>query len=443
MIFLLVFVAFILVLVLLALVLHFYNREKQQQIGLRRVNERIEEHVKWHVDNCPTACNLLNVGVNIQCPKQSSYPNKNNIPKHNIRLTQLAIYHLLVDRFCGKNLDSSKNTIDFLGGDIDGVIDKILYIKSMGFNTILLSPIYETDAYHGYHITNYEEIEPKFGSWKTFEKLICIAHSKGLRVFCDFVPNHCHKKNSLFCDSKHNDWFYINSDNDYKCFMGHKELPKFNLENKDACDYMIKQAERLVKLGVDGIRIDHAIGVPVTFLSEFNKSVKRINPNFYVFGEILPVDKQYIDDIDTVCSDRKKQMAANNCSKEALQLDYIGMMDGVLDYQYRDILLKEIQLGHRLIGNVGLMSELKAHFNRYPSNFNPIVFLDNHDTDRFLFSCNGNRSLLDEAVTFTKSLGVPYIIYYGTECYMSNKNSIQGSDQPHADLNVREPMKWA
>ena len=69
-----------------------------------------------------------------------------------------------------------------------------------------------------------------------------------------------------------------------------------------------------------------------------------------------------------------------------------------------------------------------------------LYFLDNHDLDRFMFHYNGDKSLLDEALSLTKSLGNEYCIYYGTEQYMTNKTTIIG--RSFGDLDVRKPMDW-
>ena len=73
------------------------------------------------------------------------------------------IYHILIDRFAG-----FKSTFDwdkpiFLGGNIKGIIDKLHYLKDLGINTIWISPFYQTSSYHGYHITDFYNVDPHFG----------------------------------------------------------------------------------------------------------------------------------------------------------------------------------------------------------------------------------------------------------------------------------------
>ena len=151
------------------------------------------------------------------------------------------IYQILIDRFNGGWDIPPKNANAFLGGTLNGITEKIDYIKSLGATSICLSPFFQTEAYHGYHITDYEQIDPHFGSWDDLEKLIQTAHQNEIKIIVDFVPNHCHKNHPFFLDaisnpltSRYRSWFYFKDKSSSDClnFYGYSELPKFNLENQ-------------------------------------------------------------------------------------------------------------------------------------------------------------------------------------------------------------------
>lgn len=357
-----------------------------------------------------------------------------------------AIYHIMVDRFNGKRKEPPASENKFLGGDLRGIIEKLNYIRMQGFNAIMLTPIHATEAYHGYHITNYEEVDAHFGSKNDFLELILKSHQLGMKVICDFVPNHCHESHPFFQNALRNgdkrNWFSFTSGNQYKHFLGHGELPKFNFGNTEVSDYFIKVAKQMALCGVDGFRIDHAVGVPFDFLRSLRGALKHINKNIFVFGEVLPVEPQYVDSIALENDERRKQMRDRKYSQEDLQLDYSDALDGVLDFVYRDIIIEELNNGRGISRkNLGLMARLSRHFERYSEDFRPVIFLDNHDVDRIMFYCHNDKSLLDDAVAFTRSLGFPYCIYYGTEQYMRNVNKLS-PDTPYSDLEVRQPMDW-
>lgn len=95
-----------------------------------------------------------------------------------------------------------------------------------------------------------------------------------------------------------------------------------------------------------------------------------------------------------------------------------------------------------ILGNVNLKNKINNHFNKYPNGFQLILFLDNHDTNRFLFHCDGNTLVLQEGLSLCKNIfSLPYSIYYGTEQFMKNMTDIFNGN-PHADLDVREPLPW-
>lgn len=380
--------------------------------------------------------------------------NEKCIDNESINFSCLSIYHIMIDRFCGNW--TTNPTIDsdgFYGGDIQGIINKLDYISSLGYNAILLTPIFATRNYHGYHVTNYEEVDTHFGSWNDFQNLIMESHKKGIKVICDYVPNHCHLGNAIFqsaqnnVDSKYKNWFYFDESRlgGFVSYQNYPDLPKFNLHNSATAEYMISVAVRMAKMGIDGLRIDHAIGVPFSFLRELSAQLKRINPQIFIIGEAWlqnPRDFMQIEFINA----RRKDLAMNYSTmnnsdiQEMIQLDYAGVLDGILDFSFMNILVETVCSGERLLDNQQLRRRLEQHFSRYPVYFTPFVFVDNHDTNRFLYYCRNDRSLLQEAICLMSSLPYPMIVYYGTEDSMCNDEDINNS--PNGDDDVRAPKRW-
>ncbi len=107
-------------------------------------------------------------------------------------------------------------------------------------------------------------------------------------------------------------WFYFEKDDSYAYFEKYKELPKFNLKNPDAANYLITIAKKLSLCGIDGIRIDHAIGVPFDFLKSLRIAIKEVNPMIIVFGEVVPGDSKYADLAEFKTIQRREQMANKN-----------------------------------------------------------------------------------------------------------------------------------
>ena len=353
------------------------------------------------------------------------------------------IYHLLIDRFNGGWQIPPKSENVFCGGTLQGVIEKLDYIKELGFNAVMLSPIFKSANYHGYHTLNFDEVDPHYGTWEDYQQLLDQAHDKGMRIICDFVPNHCWYQAPVFEASllknggKHRDWF---------SFLGFGDLPKFNLKNPEVADFMIDKAEKLARMGVDAFRIDHAMGQPFPFLKRLRESVHAVRSDIVVFGEVWAcgVGPEMAGQLFFKTDTRLNEFLAQKTkpfSQDDLQTDYTETLDGVLDFAYRDILLQEIRAGRGIKGNVTLKSKIADHFAKYPENFKLVLFLDNHDTDRFMFDCHDDVNLLQEAIELTTELPRPFSMLYGTEQLMTIDKTIVNAE-PYADLRVRNCMDW-
>ena len=379
----------------------------------------------------------------------------------------IRIYHLLIDRFNGGWQVPPKSENVFCGGNLQGVIEKLDYIRELGFTAIMLSPIFKSANYHGYHTLNFEDVDPHFGTWDDYRQLLDQAHEKGLKIICDFVPNHCWYEAPIFAESllknggKHRDWFFYPEGDDsdaFVSFLGFGDLPKFNLTNPEVASFMIDKAERLARMGVDAFRIDHALGQPHQFLQQFRDAMQTVDSDIVVFGEVwaFGIGPQLAGQLYFKTDTRLQEFLAQGTtptsspsagsvqpfSQDNLQADYVGTLDGVLDFAYRDILLEEIHAGRGIKGNDTLRSKIDDHFAKYPDDFKLVLFLDNHDTDRFLFDCHDDVNLLHEAVDLTMSLQRPFSFLYGTEQLMTNRPTIFNAE-PYADLRVRNCMDWA
>jgi len=367
----------------------------------------------------------------------------------------IRIYHLLIDRFNGGWQVPPKSENLFCGGNLQGVIDKLDYIKDQGFNAVMLSPIFKSANYHGYHTLNFDDVDPHLGTWEDYQRLLDRAHGMGMKIICDFVPNHCWYEAPLFEASllknggKHRDWFFYPKENsdEFVSFLGFGDLPKFNLTNPEVVGFMIDKAEKLARMGVDAFRIDHALGQPHSFLQRLRQSVQAISSDIVVFGEVWAqgIGPQLASQLYFKTESRLQEFLAQETkpfSQESLQGDYIGTLDGVLDFAYRDILLEEVHAGRGIKGNPTLQSKIADHFANYPQDFKLVLFLDNHDTDRFMFDCHDDANLLKEAIDLTMEQSRPFSFLYGTEQLMTNRPTIFNAE-PYADLRVRNCMDWS
>ena len=99
------------------------------------------------------------------------------------------------------------------GGDIKGVTDHLDYIKDLGVTAIWLNPVQENNAntYHGYAITDFYDVDPRFGTMEEYIEMIDKAHEKGLKVVMDMIFNHCGSSHWWMEDLPTGDWLNFNN----------------------------------------------------------------------------------------------------------------------------------------------------------------------------------------------------------------------------------------
>jgi glycosidase len=141
----------------------------------------------------------------------------------------------------------------FYGGDLQGVIDKLDYLRDAGFTVLYFNPIFASPSNHKYDGTTYEEIDPAFGDYATFTRLITETQARGMHVILDGVFNHT-SSDSVYFDkysryptvgayesqtSPFYDWyFFSNWPENYTAWWGYHTLPKLNSANPVVRSYI-------------------------------------------------------------------------------------------------------------------------------------------------------------------------------------------------------------
>src|SRR5574344_792067 len=203
-------------------------------------------------------------------------------------------YEIFIDRFAIGNREKDTSYINmrwdelpksksFAGGDLQGIIDNLDYLKSIGINGIYLTPIFKSISNHKYDIEDYYKIDEQFGDEETLLKLVKVAHDKGIKIILDAVFNHISEKSPLFQDvlkngknSKYYHWF-IFKNNEYECFSVCKYMPKLNTDNIEVQNYLINVGKYYIeKFDIDGWRLDVSDEVSHTFWKRFRNELKSL-----------------------------------------------------------------------------------------------------------------------------------------------------------------------
>ncbi len=379
------------------------------------------------------------------------------------------------------------------GGDLQGVMDELDYLKALGVNALYLNPIFESPSLHKYGATMYHHVDRHFGpdpqgdlklfaaeepadpvTWKwtaadkLFLQLIREAHKRDMRIIIDGVFNHVgipfwalQRAKREGPGSRFAKWFQISRWDDpatpadefsYKGWYGIKDLPELARDeqtlNPEVREHIHAVARRWMDPngdgdpsdGIDGWRLDVAAEVPMAFWVEFHGWVKGINPNAYITGEI------WWDDFN--------QFTFRNAKP---WLD--GAFDGVMNYRFGDAVFQFFNQSNAITATQ--FADLLTAIHRdcgYERSLELQNLFGSHDTSRVGSAVvnpqyrqdhgagvQGNRSYdvrkpnaaeterWKQMVAFQFLMpGAPYI-YYGDEVGM------WGADDP----DCRKPMVWA
>jgi cyclomaltodextrinase len=333
------------------------------------------------------------------------------------------VYQIFPDRFYpgdGRVWNKTKSLLDFYGGTLRGIIEKLDYISSLGFNTIWLNPFFKTATHHGYNASDYYTVEPRLGTNADLKELIEKAHARGIRMVLDFVANHWSKDHFTFQDAQKNpnspyrDWYFWNHwPDDYECYFKVKELPKINLKPGPARDYMLMVARHWLREGFDGYRLDFAYGPPHDFWVDFRRACREVKPDCWIFGEI----------VHTV----------------PMLLSYTGIMDGTLDFHLTRALRETFATEHMTLTEFEAF--LSGHEACFPPEHIRPSFLDNHDEERFLHLAGDDKGKLRLAALVMYTLTGPLIVYCGTETGLSQERPMnQGGRNIFEECRL--PMNW-
>ncbi len=326
-------------------------------------------------------------------------------------------YHVMVDRFArpGESLPPPGDSTALYGGTLDGIREHIDHIEGLGCNVLWLSPVHKSPSHHGYDHEDFLEVEPRYGGDEALVRLVKTAHSRGIRVLLDFVPNHTGRGHHLFRDAieKNGDaaeyYRFWQWPHYYRSFSDVIALPELDTGNRIVQDHLVRAAQHwLTAYGADGIRCDHVTGVDPAFWVELRRGLREVKPDALILGEA------------TGTADWLAR--------------YAGRLDAIFDFDLAYYVRQALARGR--MDATAFASWLDEHDDAYPG-LALATLLDNHDMNRFLWMANGNAARLKLAATLLMTLpGMP-VIYYGTEVGLSQRH-----DGEIENAEARLPMLW-
>jgi cyclomaltodextrinase / maltogenic alpha-amylase / neopullulanase len=340
-------------------------------------------------------------------------------------------YQIFPERFANGNMDwDPEGTLpwastdpkpdNFFGGDLQGVIDGIPYLKDLGITGIYFTPIFKAHSNHKYDTIDYFELDPQFGNKETLKELVNACHDNGIKVMLDAVFNHSGLYFAQFQDvlergeqSNFKDWFHIREFPlkreplpNYDTFAFEPSMPKLNTENPEVREYLLDVGRYWIKeFNIDGWRLDVANEVDHSFWREFRRETKALKPDLYILGEI------WHDSMPWLRGDQ---------------------FDAVMNYPFTTNILN--LFAKESIGPRQFVESMTQVVHMYPKNVTEVAFnlVGSHDTPRILTECMDNKEKVKQIFTILLTfIGSP-CIYYGDEIGMTGGT----------DPGCRKCMEW-
>lgn len=249
------------------------------------------------------------------------------------------MYLIMIDRFAdgdqsnndppqSRGIYDRKNKFYYHGGDLQGVIDRLPYLKELGVTAIWLTPWYDnydrlnqielkedkpSTGFHGYNPQDFYGVEEHFGTHAKLRELVDAAHRSGIKIIQDQVMNHTGPYHPWVEDPPTPTWFNgtkaSHLKNVFQTWVLHDPRPVARLKNEtmegwfldflpdlnqhdvDVSRYLIQNTLWWIgTTGLDGIRMDTWQYVPNSFWKDWTAAVKREFPNFRVVGEVKDGD---------------------------------------------------------------------------------------------------------------------------------------------------------
>ncbi len=382
-----------------------------------------------------------------------------------------AVYLLMPDRFAkGAKADKSDDSKKMLeqtdrkapygrhGGDIQGVIDHLDYIQKLGMTTLWMTPVLENNmpesSYHGYAITNYYRIDPRFGTLDDFCRLSDELHNRGMKHIMDMVFNHCgtnhwwmqkdaEGKRDLPCA----DWINVWNDStgaetfvrsnyrlsivfDPHASQADKDITMkgwfdtsmadMNLSNPLVKNYFIQNSIWWIETAdLDGIRQDTYPYSDPDAMREWCERVLEEYPNFNIVGETWISDPGKV----SIWQRRKEGTPGFNSG-----------LPTIMDFPLQDAICAAFNEDEGWSNGANRFYDLFGADFLYSDPMNLLIFGENHDVGRLYTYLNTDTAALRMATALLATArGIPQL-YYGTEILFEGKGH-----EGHANIRADFP----
>lgn len=343
--------------------------------------------------------------------------------------------------------------MDFYGGDLEGIIQKLDYLQELGVNAIYLNPIFLSPSVHKYDALDYFTIDPHFGGEKALAKLCGELHRRDMKLMLDISINHTSSESIWFNKSgefydisigayhnpeaKERGFYFFDKDNGYDVWCNTKTMPKLNYSSQPLRDIIYRREDSVLKkwmqlpYDIDGWRFDVAdcmarnqyVDVHEEVLSEIRANLKEKKTDIFLLAEDW-----------TDCSEDLQGESWDST------MNYYGCARPLREFAGEcDLFLsRDPELGKKRskLTAENLASRIKQFYGKLPGAIQYQMFnlLDSHDVSRL----HNNEAICENnyeaAVIIMFMLPGTVSVYYGDEIALFGKTELIEY--------CRNPMDW-
>lgn len=350
------------------------------------------------------------------------------------------IYHVVQRSFYDSNGDNH--------GDLNGLREKLPYLQELGVNAILLLPLYESVYYHNYFASDFEKIDPKFGTMEDYIRLVEEAHRRGMKIYMDMETQYVTEDHAWYKESLGNpsspfsDYIaYDDSLNqkpstivyDLEGLKGYdgtcKRITTVNMNSEKVKEYnhklfsfwMDPNGDGDFSDGVDGFRLDH-------MMDDLDKKGRwtHLFQNFWrpLIREMKSINPKII-------------FMAEQSDWASLGLDYFTDADVDRVFAFR------VAFEIRNLNKSKLEKMADSTFLYTPPDKNQIIFIENHDIPRFASVVHEDPGKLRVGAALNLLLGGVPSIYYGQEIGMRGGGEwLKWGMTDANEIPEREAFEW-
>ncbi len=273
--------------------------------------------------------------------------------------------------------------LDFYGGNLDGIREKLPYLQELGVTILYLNPIFRARSNHRYDTGDYLQVDPLLGDEASLQHLCAEADKRGIRVMLDGVFSHTGEDSRYFNKygnyptlgayqskgSPYYSWYQFTSFPDrYASWWGIPTLPEVNKENESYREFILGNdgvARHWLKEGVSGWRLDVTDELPMGFLRGLRAAVRKERNDAALLGEVW-------------------EDASNKVSYGAMRSYVLGdTLDSVMNYPLREVL---IQFLTHEVPAAKVVRVIRSLQENYPAPFfySLMNLMGSHDRARIL-----------------------------------------------------------